>query len=165
MNLPLHHDEVQGAAALPLPHNIEAEQSLLGAILINNEALQRVIAFLQPEHFFEPIHKQVYDVARTLIGAGKVANPVTLKSSCQPTSLACRSGSTLPASRRRRSAFRSSAAQGIVNTCDDEIEVRAKLHQARLGLAAENPDRAGSPRLPSLRTAPMRRCGDALQES
>jgi replicative DNA helicase len=79
VNLPLHHDEVQGAAALPLPHNIEAEQSLLGAILINNEALQRVIAFLQPEHFFEPIHKQVYDVARTLIGAGKVANPVTLK--------------------------------------------------------------------------------------
>jgi replicative DNA helicase len=78
VNAPLRHDE-EGTAALPLPHNIEAEQALLGAILINNDALQRVIGFLQPEHFFEPIHTQIYDVVRILIGAGKVATPVTLK--------------------------------------------------------------------------------------
>src|SRR5881394_1388952 len=61
------------------PHNIEAEQSLLGAILVNNEALYRVSDFLEPNHFFEPIHQQVYDIARSLIRAGKVASPVTLK--------------------------------------------------------------------------------------
>ena len=61
------------------PHNIEGEQALLGAILINNDALQRVVGFLRPEHFFEPIHARIYDVARTLIGAGKVATTVTLK--------------------------------------------------------------------------------------
>src|SRR5947207_12102318 len=61
------------------PHNIEAEQSLLGAMLVNNEALYRVSDFLEPNHFFEPIHQQVYDIARSLIRAGKVASPVTLK--------------------------------------------------------------------------------------
>jgi replicative DNA helicase len=61
------------------PHNIEAEQSLLGAILINNEALYRVSDFLEPEHFFETIHKQIYEIARSLIRTGKLASPVTLK--------------------------------------------------------------------------------------
>src|SRR6266850_7260972 len=61
------------------PHNIEAEQSLLGAILVNNEALYRVSDFLEPQHFFEPIHQQIYDIGRSLIRTGKLASPVTLK--------------------------------------------------------------------------------------
>src|SRR5712692_9144018 len=61
------------------PHNIEAEQALLGAILVNNEALYRVSDFLEPPHFYEPIHQQIYDVARSLIRTGKLASPVTLK--------------------------------------------------------------------------------------
>jgi replicative DNA helicase len=61
------------------PHNIEAEQALLGAILVNNEAFYRVSDFLEPAHFFEPIHQKVYQLARDLIRAGKLATPVTLK--------------------------------------------------------------------------------------
>src|ERR1700754_5255411 len=61
------------------PHNIEAEQSLLGAILVNNEALYRVSDFLEPTHFFEPVHQQIYEIARSLIRTGKLASPVTLK--------------------------------------------------------------------------------------
>jgi replicative DNA helicase len=61
------------------PHNIEAEQALLGAILVNNEAFYRVSDFLNPEHFFEPIHQKVYQLARDLVRAGKIATPVTLK--------------------------------------------------------------------------------------
>src|SRR5437764_6337270 len=61
------------------PHNIEAEQALLGAILVNNEALYRVSDFLEPQHFFEPIHRQIYDISRSLIRTGKLASPVTLK--------------------------------------------------------------------------------------
>ncbi len=61
------------------PHNIEAEQALLGAILVNNEAFYRVSDFLKPEHFFEPIHQKVYQLASELVRAGKVATPVTLK--------------------------------------------------------------------------------------
>jgi len=61
------------------PHNIEAEQALLGAILVNNEALYRVSDFLNPDHFFEPIHQKIYQLARDLIRAGKTATPITLK--------------------------------------------------------------------------------------
>ena len=61
------------------PHNIEAEQALLGAILVNNEAFYRVSDFLNPEHFFEPIHQKIYQLARDLVRAGKIATPVTLK--------------------------------------------------------------------------------------
>jgi replicative DNA helicase len=61
------------------PHNIEAEQALLGAILVNNEAFYRVSDFLEPQHFLEPIHQKVYQLTRDLIRAGKIATPVTLK--------------------------------------------------------------------------------------
>ena len=61
------------------PQNIDAEQALLGAILINNEAYYRVSDFLLPEHFQEGIHQNIYHLASTLIRAGKVANPITLK--------------------------------------------------------------------------------------
>jgi replicative DNA helicase len=61
------------------PHNIEAEQALLGAILVNNEAFYRVSDFLEPRHLFEPIHQNIYQLARDLIRAGKIATPVTLK--------------------------------------------------------------------------------------
>jgi replicative DNA helicase len=61
------------------PHNIEAEQALLGAILVNNEALYRVGDFLEPQHFFEPIHQKIFEISRSLIRANKLATPVTLK--------------------------------------------------------------------------------------
>jgi replicative DNA helicase len=61
------------------PHNIEAEQALLGAILVNNEAYYRVSDFLNPPHFFEPIHQKIYELSGSLIRAGKLATPVTLK--------------------------------------------------------------------------------------
>ena len=65
--------------ALGNPHNIEAEQALLGAILINNEAFGVVERLIEPEHFFEPIHQQIYGTTANLIRAGKLATPVTLK--------------------------------------------------------------------------------------
>jgi replicative DNA helicase len=61
------------------PHNIEAEQSLLGAILVNNDAFYRVSDFLEPKHFFEPLHQTIFETASSLIRMGKIATPVTLK--------------------------------------------------------------------------------------
>src|SRR6266849_3873982 len=73
----------QPAEAQPLfrsaPHNIEVEQALLGAILVNNEAFYRVSDFLEPRHFFEPIHQKIFELAASLVRSGKIANPVTLK--------------------------------------------------------------------------------------
>jgi replicative DNA helicase len=61
------------------PHNVEAEQALLGAILVNNEACDRVSSFLKADHFFDPLHGRIYDYAAKLIWAGKRATPITLK--------------------------------------------------------------------------------------
>lgn len=61
------------------PNNVEAEQALLGAILMNNSALDRVGKWLEPEHFHEPINRKIYEVARQLIGMGKTTNPITIQ--------------------------------------------------------------------------------------
>ena len=61
------------------PHNIEAEQALLGAILINNDAFYRVSDFLESRHFFLRLHQEIFETCGSLIRMGKVANPVTLK--------------------------------------------------------------------------------------
>ncbi|MDP7539313.1 MAG: DnaB-like helicase N-terminal domain-containing protein, partial [Alphaproteobacteria bacterium] len=63
-----------------LPQNIEAEQALLGALLIDNAAYDPVSVFLEPEHFYVPVHARIYEATRDLIVRGQIANPVTLKS-------------------------------------------------------------------------------------
>src|SRR5947207_4574212 len=61
------------------PANIEAEQALLGAILVNNTAHSRVAEFLMPEHFGNAVHGRIYAAIGRLIERGQIANPVTLK--------------------------------------------------------------------------------------
>jgi replicative DNA helicase len=61
------------------PHNFEAEQALLGAILINNAAYQRVAEFLRPEHFADPLHGKLFDSLSRLIERGQIVSAVTLK--------------------------------------------------------------------------------------
>ena len=61
------------------PHNIEEEQALLGAILINNEAFYRVQDFLEPKHFFETIHGQIFELMGRFIRLNKTVNTVTLR--------------------------------------------------------------------------------------
>ena len=67
------------------PNNLEAEQALLGAILVNNEALDRVSSFLKPDHFFDPLHGRIFESAAKLIMGGKRATPITLKTFSSPT--------------------------------------------------------------------------------
>jgi len=69
-------------APLPrqVPHNVEVEQALLGAILINNEAFYKVSDFLEPQHFFDPLHQRIYETASQLVRLNKVADPRTIKS-------------------------------------------------------------------------------------
>ena len=62
-----------------LPHNDEAEMALLGAILHNNRAFERVIDFLRPEHFASRVHGRIFEAITKLIDRGKVADPITLK--------------------------------------------------------------------------------------
>ena len=61
------------------PHNEEAEQALLGAMLVNNRAYEKVSEFLHPQHFFGPVHGRIFGAIVNFIERGQVANPVTLK--------------------------------------------------------------------------------------
>ncbi len=68
-----------GPGAEALPHHIEAEQQLLGAILTNNELYDRVAAIIRAEHFFDPVHRRIWEVAAARIQKNALASPVTLK--------------------------------------------------------------------------------------
>jgi replicative DNA helicase len=61
------------------PHNLEAEQAVIGALLIDNDAYHRVSPFLLEEHFFASEHGKLYAAAARLINAGRRATPITLK--------------------------------------------------------------------------------------
>ena len=62
-----------------LPHNIEAEQQLLGAILTNNDVYDRVASVISEAHFYDPVHARIYEVAASRIAKNALASPVTLK--------------------------------------------------------------------------------------
>src|SRR2546430_9442587 len=61
------------------PANTEAEQSLLGAMLVNNAAHARVAEFLVAEHFGNAVHGRIYAAIGKLLDRGQIANPITLK--------------------------------------------------------------------------------------
>ncbi|PPR09836.1 MAG: Replicative DNA helicase [Alphaproteobacteria bacterium MarineAlpha11_Bin1] len=61
------------------PNNAEAEMGLLGVILENNLAYEKVSEFLRPEHFFDPLHGRIFDAVSKLVDRGQQANPTTLK--------------------------------------------------------------------------------------
>ena len=75
----LEEAPAQIAGHRSLPGNLEAEQALLGALLINNEAANPVGAFLLPEHFFLPVHGRIFEAVLRMVERGQIANPVTLK--------------------------------------------------------------------------------------
>ncbi len=70
---------------LTAPMNIEAEQALLGAILLNNDAFYRAADVVTAEHFAEPIHREIFSVVGEMVRAGKSATPITIKTYLPPT--------------------------------------------------------------------------------
>ncbi|MEL7154904.1 MAG: DnaB-like helicase N-terminal domain-containing protein, partial [Pseudomonadota bacterium] len=62
-----------------MPHSIEAEQQLLGAILTNNDVYDRVASIIGAKHFYDPVHARIYETAATKIARNTLASPVTLK--------------------------------------------------------------------------------------
>jgi replicative DNA helicase len=62
-----------------MPQNIEAEQALLGAILLDNAVLHKVSHALEGRHFFDPVHARIFEAAASAIRDGRLASPVTMK--------------------------------------------------------------------------------------
>ena len=62
-----------------VPSNIELEQALLGGLLVNNDVFERVSPIIKPEHFYDPLHGEIFRIISNQIMGSKVANPATLK--------------------------------------------------------------------------------------
>ena len=62
-----------------LPSNIEAEQSLIGSVLVNNDIIDEISNIVNSGKFFDPIHRKIYEVVENLNNKGMIANPITLK--------------------------------------------------------------------------------------
>ncbi|WP_010140456.1 replicative DNA helicase [Oceanicola sp. S124] len=62
-----------------MPHSVEAEQQLLGAILTNNDVYDRIASIINSAHFYDPVHARIYEVAAARIAKNNLASPVTLK--------------------------------------------------------------------------------------
>ncbi|MGV6811422.1 MAG: replicative DNA helicase [Brevirhabdus sp.] len=76
---PIQNTQPAAAEVETLPHNIEAEQQLLGAILTNNDLYDRVASVVGSQHFHEPVHARIFEVASARIQKNALASPVTLK--------------------------------------------------------------------------------------
>ncbi len=61
------------------PSNLEAEQALLGSILVNNDIIDEISNIINPLSFYDPAHTKIYEVIETLNNKGMIANPITLK--------------------------------------------------------------------------------------
>ena len=62
-----------------LPNNIEAEQSVLGSILLSNEIFDEVNTIISNKNFYDPMHQKIFAAIEKLIFKGMLANPITLK--------------------------------------------------------------------------------------
>lgn len=75
------------------PHNYDAERALLGAILMNNRALEKVADYLRPEHFADPANGAAFEVIVKLIGEGGSASATTLKGAFEANEFLAAAGS------------------------------------------------------------------------
>ena len=62
-----------------LPNNIEAEQAVIGSILVTNEIFDEISIIISSVNFYDPMHKKIFEAIESLIYKGLLANPITLK--------------------------------------------------------------------------------------
>ena len=64
---------------IKLPSNLEAEQALIGSVMVNNDIIDEVSNIVNSNKFFDPAHRKIYEVIENLNNKGMIANPITLK--------------------------------------------------------------------------------------
>ena len=62
-----------------LPNNIEAEQAVIGSILVTNEIFDEISLFVSSINFYDPMHQKIFSAIESLVFKGMLANPITLK--------------------------------------------------------------------------------------
>lgn len=82
-DLALKNPQLRNETAAPayriLPHNLEAEQGLLGALLVDNRSYEKIGDYLRAHHFFMPAHRRIFEAILVFTERGQTASPVTLK--------------------------------------------------------------------------------------
>jgi replicative DNA helicase len=124
------------------PHNVDAEQELLGAILVNNDAAMKVSGFLAPEHFFHEAHRRIYQATLTLIERGEIANPVTLKAYFERDEVIAKAGGTTYLARL------AAAATTVINAEDYAKVIHdLALRRELIGIGEDMVNRAYDPKI------------------
>ena len=77
--MPIQPFQVVQNPQMQMPCNIEAEQAVIGSILVSNEIYDDVSPLVNSQKFFDPIHKKIFETIEKLISKGLLANPITLK--------------------------------------------------------------------------------------
>ena len=72
-------NSLQKVAENKQPSNLEAEQALLGSILVNNDIIDEISTIISSNIFYDPAHIKIYEVIENLNNRGMIANPITLK--------------------------------------------------------------------------------------
>ena len=62
-----------------LPSNVEAEQALIGSVLVNNDIIDEISNIVNSSKFFDTVHRKIYEIIENLNNKGMIANPITLK--------------------------------------------------------------------------------------
>ena len=111
------NDSSQSQLRTP-PHNLQAEESLLGAMLLSRDAVAAAVEVVRADHFYKPAHAHVFDAIATLYGAGDPADAITVAeelnraglleaiggpaswSRCRPAPRRCPTPAATPASSR-----------------------------------------------------------------
>ncbi len=133
----IHSAPPEGPEDGAMPHNIEAEQQLLGAILTNNDIYDRIAAIIQPQHFYDPVHARIYEVAQTRISKNALASPVTLKAFLEDDEGLKELGGATYLARLAGAAISSFAARDYAQMIYD-LAIRREL----MGLGREIADKA-----------------------
>lgn len=124
------------------PNNLDAEQEMLGAILVNNEAAHKVSGFLRAEHFYNEVHRRIYEAAIKLVERGEIANPVTLKAYFERDELLAQIGG--PAYLARLAA----AATTVINAEEYARVIHdLAMRRALIGMGEDMVNRAYDPKV------------------
>lgn len=148
------------------PHNIEAEQAVLGAILLNNDCYWRVADKLTREHFFDQVHAEIFEVAQARITKDHLVSPVTLKSTFDAHEGMRALGGAGYLVRLAGAAAASSQVEGYADVIVSEWERRrllAAIEDARGALASG--EEAAAAALPVLTVSGLLRGRDGKRQA
>ncbi len=114
-----------------IPHNIEAEQALLGTLLINNDVYEQISSIVRANHFYEPVHSKIFEIITNKIQKNALASPVTIKPYFDNDEALNELGGASYLARLAGSAISSLAAKDFAKLIEDTSKRRSLIYLAK----------------------------------